>query len=1846
MSSVQQFPKQLPCAGNPCEVVSRPWIQNHLERINKLTRHLEKHKKGRGKTMSVKCTVTKPAPAAHRSGEASLYSPYPSPLTGAETGAASPTERFHSPSMPVTQTLGHSEVMDVDLYNPADTSAPSSIERPPSPSMSVALADSEAMDIDFCNPGDTGAPSPIESPPSPLMHVEAMDIDNAIPEADSAIHENNSTNGDSSFPTSDAALTLDPRLNSLLEKLGIIVKDIEGSQFLFCPECQTCISLTNAFDHAKSTHACDNPSPPERKELEHLLQSPVMTRNKEEYPFPWGKAPIDGLKPVSGFVCRPCKYACPTSKSMANHWARPDHIQTVGNGPPVSEERASIQSLFRVPPLVRWFLVEPAAQGLAPDSAFQWYLSHHAERISQPMETIPPPISPNEIPQVNRITGWRLTVSDVRNLRGLLSLPRTQDGTGVARLADIVLPYLKRAGKIAADTSVKARQELMEFPRGQTTWHPRVKETTLTQYAALLRRFVTAIIRSTEPECSTTYRFPLSPSDKDTVDRYVKSLNTRLREEEEVQAFHVFISFFLLARPSDNPVVGNSKFDHALQCLLALESLKADGNLEPPSTVGPVLSKTLYIIRCAIVFHAYLLFESRGSGLDGAISEVAALNLAPNTDSPYNHVNDLQKLVTGLARSAVRPGVTRVTTDGLNITHGEDTLNVPKYRAGLDAALQASSLSLQKLLCGHPAVLAPRPENCKDDWSNRMRGYNIASTHRYVKENSFLAHLVDTQQDLTREDSVTGDLHISEPALDRLIADDAQLLNVLMPLVFCTIPMASVPNFVEARIQNTDRLRSLFAYGETLWLITERRTWDTAVHCEEYIPHLIPLKVAELLLLYLMIVRPALVELLRVVRRDLVSQRYADFLWVRDGRCIDSKTFATMLQKFTGDFCCTALTPEPYRLIQIEMFRIFLNSSAEWDHEEDDLLATSRGHRLSTASQIYAKEEGHLPMLPSDILVGYQSRGNDWAQVIGLRPGFPPLQPILNRHLVAQQCQEQMVTTVTCAPLPANDSLFDLFTAVQAVKGRVENRLQVMADLIFDVIEKTGANVGADHRKYISEGLMDVWSQRQGVFTTPRLASVAAPPGNPMAGAMQLFPQAETTLGDITPSLIQNGDTEMPTQKVGHPEFGLSLLTRSQTALSILREFYKNENADFLSDEQREAVTMALRGSESFAAFLPTGAGKSLIFHLPAYHEQVKWTMVVCPYVALLRDQMLKATNLKLVCVQWSTAEQDVPESAQIIFLALESAATSQSYINQTRFITSHIDRVSRIIFDECHGIFCEDYRPHWRKLHILATLPTQIIWLSASVPVSLQKQLFREFDRPGDTRTIRAPLWHPHIAIHRVVIRPHCKNLERFLFDLIRHLEGAEMKTGEQGVLFFHSKQAIKSFEKYATDRGLQVATSYNDTDHDRDHQEALWFKHECRWILATGTLIAGVDNAQCAVAAFVNFDPGLLLLTQGLGRVRTKRGLGILVCGERTPQNPTKIMEPDTGCFMQSAEVFNNIHNCHRLVFGRTFNQRASSCHEIIDAQVCGVCDPDGSVARAIKYLYPDPADDEEDYPSMDGWTDELMSQCDLSGASTSSSSNKPDAQPLASTLSSSNKPDAQPLAFTPSMCSNGPTTQAPATQPIHESQGPKVMGDLLMGKCSGCWASSGMIRDIHPNSVMTCTGVHPQASLDALKTFRTKIRLPRFNCWRCGLPNRDDTHPFHARRGFSEMDWTTMPKQEVLQRIRASALGVSVQRQTIEHVLYLTFNYESKKKHLPASACRGAGPPGTRHKDACETGGGRGGVSSRDADTLIIQCWMRQERFADTMWRTKPIVGGHVPVEAVAIEVASSEDSPNLS
>jgi ATP-dependent DNA helicase RecQ len=215
-------------------------------------------------------------------------------------------------------------------------------------------------------------------------------------------------------------------------------------------------------------------------------------------------------------------------------------------------------------------------------------------------------------------------------------------------------------------------------------------------------------------------------------------------------------------------------------------------------------------------------------------------------------------------------------------------------------------------------------------------------------------------------------------------------------------------------------------------------------------------------------------------------------------------------------------------------------------------------------------------------------------------------------------------------------------------------------------------------------------------------------------------------------------------------------VTRELTKMKrTLRDVF---GLDKLRPGQAEVIRSVFEGKNTLA-IMPTGAGKSLCYQLPALHLP-GITVIVSPLIALMKDQVdklgiagLEASQLNSALTtseQQENLEQIETESADFIFVTPERF-TNQEFLGDLRKKT-----IDFVVIDEAHCIseWGHDFRPAYLSLGAaIKTLGSPpVLALTATATTEVTEDIERQLDL-GKFQIVNTGIHRPnmHYQVKRV---------------------------------------------------------------------------------------------------------------------------------------------------------------------------------------------------------------------------------------------------------------------------------------------------------------------------------------------------------------------------------------------------------------------------------------------------------------------------------------------------------------
>jgi superfamily II DNA helicase RecQ len=301
------------------------------------------------------------------------------------------------------------------------------------------------------------------------------------------------------------------------------------------------------------------------------------------------------------------------------------------------------------------------------------------------------------------------------------------------------------------------------------------------------------------------------------------------------------------------------------------------------------------------------------------------------------------------------------------------------------------------------------------------------------------------------------------------------------------------------------------------------------------------------------------------------------------------------------------------------------------------------------------------------------------------------------------------------------------------------------------------------------------------------------------------------------------------------------------------------EDAEFRG-VQKEAIRAIAAGESPVVAVMPTGAGKSLLFMLPAWFAQGGTTVVVVPLVALRADLTRRCRELGISCREWDNRRP--PDAAAVVLVTPESAVSGgfASFLNRLRAM----QRLDRIVIDECHVVLSRQdrFRKQLQQLGKLVAAETQMVLLTATLPPGEEKELYRRMYFEEDrVRLLRARTGRVNVAYQVLKLSPRKGHGgDAAVLEVVR----GRMQKHKAGKTIVYCNTVGKA-TRLAEALGCGA---YHSTAVDKERMLEAFREGSQRIIVATSSLGMGVDIADIRCVIHADRPRSLLEYAQESGR------------------------------------------------------------------------------------------------------------------------------------------------------------------------------------------------------------------------------------------------------------------------------------------------------------------------------------------------------------------------------------------
>ncbi len=275
---------------------------------------------------------------------------------------------------------------------------------------------------------------------------------------------------------------------------------------------------------------------------------------------------------------------------------------------------------------------------------------------------------------------------------------------------------------------------------------------------------------------------------------------------------------------------------------------------------------------------------------------------------------------------------------------------------------------------------------------------------------------------------------------------------------------------------------------------------------------------------------------------------------------------------------------------------------------------------------------------------------------------------------------------------------------------------------------------------------------------------------------------------------------------------------------------------------QQEVIESILRGKDTLA-IMPTGAGKSLCYQLPAL-KMPGTTVVVSPLISLMKDQVSKLeeagvaaaeVNSTLTTREENAALEDIEQAnSEFIF-------TTPERLCDPEFLESVKQaKVDLFVIDEAHCIsqWGHDFRPAFLQLDaaIAALGNPTVLALTATATEDVIADIMAQLKRPK-MHVVNTGIYRKNLRYQVIATTDEVQKQDETL-RIVRETEGS-------GIIYAATIKMVEELHSALLAAGQDITKYHGQMpSKERTYNQELFMRGECRVMVATNAFGMGIDK------------------------------------------------------------------------------------------------------------------------------------------------------------------------------------------------------------------------------------------------------------------------------------------------------------------------------------------------------------------------------------------------------------------
>lgn len=318
----------------------------------------------------------------------------------------------------------------------------------------------------------------------------------------------------------------------------------------------------------------------------------------------------------------------------------------------------------------------------------------------------------------------------------------------------------------------------------------------------------------------------------------------------------------------------------------------------------------------------------------------------------------------------------------------------------------------------------------------------------------------------------------------------------------------------------------------------------------------------------------------------------------------------------------------------------------------------------------------------------------------------------------------------------------------------------------------------------------------------------------------------------------------------------------TNTPLSILRDYY---GYDAFRGQQEAVINHVVEGGSAFV-LMPTGAGKSLCYQIPALCREGV-AVVISPLIALMQDQInaLDQMNIKAAAINSTMTFDEVSAVRQQV----REGTIDLLYVAPERLMMpdflSFLDKCNIALFaiDEAHCVseWGHDFRPDYAALSMLAERFPKVprVALTATADAQTRADIVNRLALE-DGRSFIGGFDRPNIK-YSIALRNSPRN------QVLRFIK--EKHPDECGIIYCLSRKNVEEIAAWLCEQGIDALPYHAGLSSDvRAQNQQAFLQGERVIMVATIAFGMGIDKPDVRFVVHMNTPKNIEAYYQETGR------------------------------------------------------------------------------------------------------------------------------------------------------------------------------------------------------------------------------------------------------------------------------------------------------------------------------------------------------------------------------------------